>query len=196
MGGRKQRRRYTATNPDRVTEKVRECRFFALQMAEYEKAKDIEKFIYCLSAFLCAFRTIVGRLIGVVETVSGKESKKKLWSRLQSERDIWFLKDVTDLEVHGDGPTVWPKYTVHVLSSVRESHYRGRPRQRFASRFEGRFHPRVESQHVDVQIENWQFEGHPKNLIELCRDSLGELEAIVRKELPGTATKVLSTGPG
>jgi hypothetical protein len=102
---------YRATNPARVGDKINECRFFLAQMADHEKAGDIEKFMYCLSAFLSSFRSGAFRLIGVVHTVRGKTGRDGLLVQLKSKTDIWFLKDRTDLEVHGDGAIVWPRYT-------------------------------------------------------------------------------------
>lgn len=69
-----------AKNPDRVFEKARESRFFLERMAEYEKALDIEKFLYYLSAFLSAFRTTAYRLYGVTEDRSGKPASGSLRS--------------------------------------------------------------------------------------------------------------------
>ncbi len=52
-----------ATNPERVVDKVR------------EQDLDTDKFLYCLSAFLSAFRTISFRLYGVAENRLGKDAK-------------------------------------------------------------------------------------------------------------------------
>jgi len=35
-----------AKNPERVLDKVRECRFFLVQMADYEELLDSEKFLF------------------------------------------------------------------------------------------------------------------------------------------------------
>ncbi len=64
-----------ATNPERVVDKVRECQFFLVQMADCEQDLDTDKFLYCLSAFLSAFRTISFRLYGVAENRLGKDAK-------------------------------------------------------------------------------------------------------------------------
>jgi hypothetical protein len=175
--------RYKATNPARVSDKIKECRFFLVQTAEHEKAQDTEKFMFCLSAFLSSFRTAVYRLIGVVHKVSGKVARDSLRVQLESKTDIWFLKDRTDLEVHGDGAIVWPRYTMSTLRSMHDSYANEWPHQRFRSRFEDRFRSRFRTQNVKVDIEYWYFDGHHKNLIELCGDSLEELERIFRKEL-------------
>jgi len=56
-----------AKNPDRIVEKIYECRYFLALMADYEEKLDAEKLLYCLSAFLSAFRTSAFRLYGVTE---------------------------------------------------------------------------------------------------------------------------------
>jgi hypothetical protein len=73
-----------ARNPKSVSDKASECRFFLTQMAEYEKQLDTEKFLYCLSAFLSAFRTVAYRLYGVAKSRSGKAASTKTRSRQKS----------------------------------------------------------------------------------------------------------------
>jgi len=64
---------YSGTSiPERVFDKVRECRFFLARMADYESAEDIENFLFCLSAFLSAFRSIAYKLYGVTENYPQK----------------------------------------------------------------------------------------------------------------------------
>ncbi|HEY4776618.1 MAG TPA: hypothetical protein VIH56_03080 [Candidatus Acidoferrales bacterium] len=93
-------------------------------------------------------------------------------------------QNATDLEVHGDGATVWPSYKVSVLSPMHDPRYQGR----FSSRYEkpiGRF----DAQGIQIHITMYRFQGHPKNLIELCRESLNRLEAVIQKGLAASADK-------
>jgi hypothetical protein len=182
---------YKATNPDRVAEKILECRYFLSLMAEHELAMNIEKFMYCVSAYLSSFRTIIYRLAGVTNTCKGKAAQDKLWAQLESREDVWFLKDATDLEVHGDGPKIWQHYTVNVSNSVARGKSGTRlTSRRFVGRFRGgRFSSGNEVHQSRGSTKHWQFEGHPKNLFELCRTSLDEMEALFRKEHPTVTLK-------
>ena len=69
--------RYVAENPERIFDKVRECRFFLTMMADFEK-EDTEKFLFCTSGFLGAFRSVLYRLFGVTRTKSGIATERKL----------------------------------------------------------------------------------------------------------------------
>src|SRR5271169_5913787 len=102
-----------AKNPERVMDKVCECRFFLLQMADHEATLDSEKFLYCLSAFLNSFRTITFRLYGVLENKSGKASARTLLQELNNHADIGFVMSQRDIEVHEDGAEVIQRFTVH-----------------------------------------------------------------------------------
>jgi hypothetical protein len=166
---------HTATNADRIADKARECRFFLVKMAEHEREMDIERLLYCLSAFLSAFRTGIYRSIGVVEQKSGKSAAKKYLDDLYKNPEIKFLKQTTDLEVHGDGPnTPWTEES----SGPWGSRF-GTGTDCFQSHMESRYPESM----VSRQPAGWQFEGHPKNLIQLCHDALEDLEEAIRKAL-------------
>lgn len=162
-----------ATNPERVWDKVRECRFFLIQMAEHEKAKETDKFLYCLSAFLSAFRTIAFRLYGVVQRRFDGAAKHALKNRLHSHAEISFLIERTNVELHEDGVLVFERFTVHGVD-----HF---PREtgRFSGRFRARFGPRLGI--VIHPAEGWQFAENPMNLVELCRDGLEAMESATRE---------------
>jgi len=175
--------RYTATNPDRIADKARECRFFLVQMAEHEERMDIEKFLYCLSAFLSAFRSTIYRSFGVAQTRKGNAAARKFRDDLYKNADIQFLKDTTDLEVHGDGAKVWQEYRVSLTGPTpgrwgRSGGRWGEPKN------EGRLSSRYSSTGGMTQVlrepAGWRFDGHPKNLVELCHDALEAVEAAVR----------------
>src|SRR5437879_302323 len=100
-------KRYSATKPERVIDKVKECHIFFDAMAEHEQMRDTTKFLYSLGGFLISFRSIGYRLYGVVEKQSGKQVKEALEIRLHDHRDIGFLIDRASMEVHGDGVIVW-----------------------------------------------------------------------------------------
>jgi hypothetical protein len=170
---------YSAANPEGVFDKVRECRFFLVLMADYEKVLDTEKFLFCLSAFLSAFRTTAYRLCGVVQTKYGKAHAKIFWKKLLLHTDVRFLKEATDLEVHGDGVRVWQRYAASVGEAIPE---RWTPTfwkdtNRFRSRHES-FYRQVRA---TPQAIDWQFEARPENLIELCNDTLAQMEEMIRQ---------------
>src|SRR6267378_908698 len=96
-----------AKNPERVLDKVRECRFFLVQMADYEELLDSEKFLFCLSAFMSAFR-----LYGVTENRLGEAAKHRLKHQLHGHSEINFLILRTNVELHEDGAVVFQRFTV------------------------------------------------------------------------------------
>ena len=117
-----------AKNPDRVLDKVREARFFLVQMASYEQALDTEKFLYCLNAFISAFRTIAFRLYGVTENLSGPGGKRTLKCQLHGHAEIKFPVERTNVELHEDGVVVFQRYTTQV-SSPEPSRFRSMPQK-------------------------------------------------------------------
>lgn len=151
--------RHRATVAARVFEKVRECHFFLVLMTQHEDADDPERFLFCVSAFLCSFRSIAYKLYGVVEARDGKSAMRALETKLDSNRDINFLRNSRDLEVHGNSVKLWQRFRVSVSDSMRGS--RGS----------------YTSQSVD-----WEFSLYPnRNLIELCLSALAQMECVVRE---------------
>lgn len=178
-----------AKNPERVVDKVRECRFFLTQMTTHEAALDTEKFLYCLSAFLNSFRTITFRLYRVVENKNGRDLARSLLLQLRSHPDIGFVMSQRDIEVHEDGAVVFQRYTVHAADPASDA------KGTFAGRFTSRWGWREGQGVVIRRAAGWQFEGSPKNLIELCHDALEGIEELIRQALktepgspPGRAT--------
>jgi hypothetical protein len=95
--------RYTATQRHRIPEKRRECDFFLNLMDRAVKdGRAIEEFLFFLSAFLSAFRSLEYRATGAVEH-EGTSQPGSFWSMLQADRDMKFVKGISDFEVHGDG---------------------------------------------------------------------------------------------
>jgi hypothetical protein len=135
-----------ATNPDSIVRKLHECRFFLVQMAEHELTLDSEKFQYCLSAFLCSFRTCAYRCYGVTEHKRGKPASRDLRLQLRNHPEIGFLLSRTNVEIHEDGVVVQQLYRTYG-DAVIVRHALG-----------------------------WRFEGNPKNLIELCHDALEAMQ--------------------
>jgi hypothetical protein len=166
-----------ATNPERVLDKVRESRFFLVQMDNHEKALDTEKFLYCLSAFLSAFRTITFRLYGVTEHKHSKEKARLLLSQLKNHPEIGFLMSRRDVEVHEDGAVVFQRFTVHAADPVPQV------MDKYADRFASRFGSRYAQGVVIRRAAGWQFAGNPKNLIELGHDALDAIEVFIRQVL-------------
>lgn len=98
---------YKATRSERIPEKVDECKFFLDMMDAYKDRKPIREFLWYLSAFLCAHRSLSYRLLGVVKHQKGSDDAKKVKEMLHSDRDIEWLRRLRNLEVHGDGVTVF-----------------------------------------------------------------------------------------
>jgi len=82
------RKVYTATNPQRILDKARECRYFLSEMSEHERAGDTDKFMFSLSAFLKSFRSIAYRLYGVTEKQSDRDQMKALEKQLNDHRRL------------------------------------------------------------------------------------------------------------
>lgn len=167
-----------AKNPEGVVEKVRESRFFLVQMADYERALDTEKFLHCLSAFLNAFRTITFRLYGVTKHKHGKDAALTLLRQLKNHAEIGFLMSRRDVEVHADGVVVHQRYSVHAADPVPWAV------DRYADRFASRFGSRYTQGGIVVRrAAGWQFAENPKNLIELGHDALEAIEVFIRLAL-------------
>lgn len=188
---------YKATNPDRIFDKVRESQYFLVLMVDHEKALDTEKFLFCLSAFLSAFRTAIFRLYGVIEYQHGQAARKALKNSVENTTDVSFLKNATDLEVHGDGVIVRQRYSVDNMPVAASVSGRLRSKfdmNRFGPSFESRYHkaPRAPQAVIgSSQPVDWQFEERPGNLIALCHDALNQLEEIVKQAImadPGLAS--------
>jgi len=156
-----------ATKPEGIFEKARECRFFLARMADYESVAELESFLFCLSAFLSAFRTVGNRLQGVAGKKYDKHARESLELQLENHPRIGFLFDVRDVEVHGDGTTIWPRFRIVGAGASKPGP------------LELHFFPRMAS---DVRVIGFHFEGRPdQNLIEFCHDALNEFEDLIRK---------------
>jgi hypothetical protein len=171
-----------ASIPERVFDKVRECRFFLARMADYERTGEVENFLFCLSAFLSAFRSIAYRLYGVTENQRGKAAKVTLRKELHAHPQVGFLISRSNVEVHEDGVKVWQRYNVSVGDSTSD---RWPPRwdhrtERWPPRFQARFQRSVQTQ---VTVVDWQFEGYHSNLTKLCHDALNEMETFIKQNI-------------
>lgn len=182
----------SARNPQRVQDKVREAHFFLVEMATYERAFETEKFLYCLSAFMSAFRTIAFRLYGVTENLKGAAAKNALRKQLHDHLDIKFLIERTNVELHEDGVVVFQRYHASVSSS--ESLPWGRHLGRRGERFHSRFGSRYSETVIVRQPAGWQFAGSSKNLIELCHDGLEAMEGFFRQVLATNSQKQDQSG--
>lgn len=147
---------YEATNPQTIISKFRECRFFLTLMADYEKT-DPEKFSFCVSAFLCAFRSIQTKLLQVVEKQHGPVAHDTLNQKLRAHVEIKFLTERRNLEIHGDGV---PLYKLQMLSPEDLNQSKTRVR-------------------IDPNILSWRIDNHPENPIVLFHNALNVLEQIV-----------------
>jgi hypothetical protein len=172
-----------AKKPEGVLEKVRECRFFLVQMTTHEAALDTEAFLSNLSAFLNAFQTAAFRLYGVTENRNGKDASLALQSQLRRHPEIGFLMSQRNVEVHEDGATVHQWFTVHV-GDVSVPSLWGPQLGQNTDWLPSSFGSRSGQGVVIRRAAGWQFAGSPKNLIELCHDTLDAMEGFIRQALP------------
>lgn len=163
-----------AKSPERLSDKVRECKFFLARMGDYERAEEHENFLYCLSAFLAAFRSATFRLRGVVSSQKDRKSARALTGQLKAHLQIGFLLRVSHVEMHLDGVRVWRRFNINVGDSLPSRWNHGE--DRWSERFKERYPTNV------VTTQDWQFEGNPTNLMELCHDALVELEDAIRQQ--------------
>jgi hypothetical protein len=153
---------HQATNPQAIISKFRECRFFLTLMADYEKT-DPEKFSFCVSAFLCAFRSLQFKLLDVVKKQQGEAAHSTIKRKLDTHTEINFLTKRRNLEIHGDGV---PLYQLRMLYPEDLKQDRTPVR-------------------IDPNILSWRIDDHPENPVVLFHNTLNALEQIVRE------TKVL-----
>ena len=172
------RKNYTANDPKQVVYKLNECRYFLDQMDAHDRAGEIEKFKYVLSAFLKSFRSIGYRLCGVTKNTA-------LLNQLKAHPGIAFLYDKANLEVHGDGPTIWKRFNVEVADTLQErwsTRWHSRVLNRWMPRYQSRFNSVVQTQ--VVVGTDWQFSDHSSNLLTLCRNGFVEMESAVKQNIP------------
>lgn len=179
------RKIYIATNPQRIFDKARECRYFLSEMSEHERAGDTDKFMFSLSAFLKSFRSIAYRFYGVTEKQSDREQMKALEKQLNDHPQIGFLIDRANLEVHGDGAVIWKRFNISVPDDMQQK-YPPRFQSRFGdpTRWMPRFRFRFEPAAVQTQTvvgSDWLFAGNSHGLLELCRNGLDQIEELVKK---------------
>jgi hypothetical protein len=170
-----------AKTPERVYDKIKECHFFVARMADYEQSADApEHFLYCVSAFLSAFRTVAYRLYGVTKTQRGKAAQVALRDHLHAHSQIGFLLSKSNVEIHEDGVRVWQRYKLNIGDSMqwRGSSRWNRNNDRWSSQVEGRYPVQT-----IVTVKDWQFEGNQSNLIILCCDALAGMENFVQVEV-------------
>lgn len=173
---------YEATKPEYVFAKLNECKFFLGLMGEYRQKIETERqqrlpaeFLYYISAYLSAFRSTAYRLIDVVRHRDASKGRA-LGRQLRSHSDIECIRDISNLEMHGDGVVIWPRFKIVLPPSAPE------PRSRYGSRFGGRYN-RWNEAGVIVQVIDWRFSTRPENLVDLCDRALGELEKLVSQSV-------------
>jgi len=170
-----------ARTPERVYDKVRECRFFIARMADYEHDhRNPDHFLHCVSAFLSAFRALRYRLYGVTRLQRGKSAQVALRNQLDVHPQIGFLLSISNAEMHEDGARVLQRFTVDLGDSIprRWSSRWSQIEERWSSQFKDRFPVQT-----SVTVKDWQFEGNQSNLIVLCNDALDAMETFVRQNI-------------
>ncbi|HKV24659.1 MAG TPA: hypothetical protein VJN93_08725 [Candidatus Acidoferrum sp.] len=176
---------YAATNPQRVLDKVRECRYFLAEMSAHESAEETDRFWFSLSAFLKSFRSIAYRMYGVTETQTDRDQMKALERQLNAHPRIGFLIDSANLEVHGDGAVIWKRYNISIPESMQKHRPRLSPRFGDATRWKRLASP-FEPVAVQTQMvvgTDWQFAGNSASLLELCHIALDEIKDLVIKSI-------------
>ncbi len=175
--------RYEATIPQHVFGKLDECRFFLGLLAKYRQKIDTGgqqhlpiEFLHYVSAYLSAFRCAAYRLIGVVRHKDRAEGRR-VRDQLRSDKDIEFVRDISNLEMHGDGVTIWPRYRVHVPPLSIPNRW-SRNDDKYRSRFD-----KWKNSGMVVQVIDWRFSTRPENVVELCNRALAELEKVIQQEL-------------
>jgi|SRR6267142_3022648 len=174
---------YEATNPQHVFGKLDECKFFLGLLAGYRQRLDTEKqqrlpteFLHFVSAYLSAFRCAAYRLIGVVRHKDLAEGRR-VRDQLRSHTDIEFVRDISNLETHGDGVTIWPRYRVDVPVPSISNRWEKKD-DRYRSRFD-----KWKNSGMVVQVIDWRFSTRPENVVELCDRALAELEKVIHQEI-------------
>ncbi len=166
-------------NQARVWEKLRESRFFLTLMRDYEG--DPEKFGFCLSAFLSAFRSIAYRLARYTKITQGVQARNGLMALLGSQPDIAFLTQARNVEVHEDGVVISRMFSYSFADSDPE---------RWRSRWDpwpNRWESRPGPPQVQLRHRWWQFANRTaQDLVDLCSACLNETEEIVRQTLAST----------
>jgi hypothetical protein len=181
---------HTASNPNRVLDKVQECRRALATMEQIEGAGNEQEFLDSLAHFLESFRTVSQRLYGVVKHQSGELRMKALKAQLNDHPRIGFIIDRAILETHGDGAMIWRRFNVSVCDDMQErwparwESAWGVHTVRWPPRFRSRFHPTVQTH--SIVGKDWQFAERPANLLELCRNGLDDLEDLVRQNISVT----------
>lgn len=111
--------------------------------------------------------------MGVVRSRDGVDARR-LRDQLHSHVDIEFVRDMSDLEMHGDGVVVWPpQYRIDIPQSIPE-----RWQSRYLDRSRSRYERRNMSGAV-MQIVDWRFYRRPENIVELCERAVVELKKFI-----------------
>jgi hypothetical protein len=173
--------KYEATDPKRVWDKFRDCQQILCEMRGHEEAKDTDKLMRSLSAFLSEFRTTTNRLIGVVKNQHGEMAGTKLWKQIKTHSEIRFLIDRANEEIHGDGALVWPRFRIDVPLPMRERW----PSKLSVARWRTeRWTPKwPTAPRVVKEVNDWRFQQRPENIVALCGHALLELENLIRQAL-------------
>lgn len=160
-----------AKNPQRVLDKIEECRFFWVKMCDSADAENPQELLYFLSAFMAAFRTTVYRLYGVTKHLLDESTKEDLQRRVEQHPEVSFLVNSTHCEIHGDGPTIFRQFIV-------------RPEPGFpsrlgeAKRYGGTYY---RAGVIITERNGWQFVGHRKEILQLCREGREAIEQFARE---------------
>src|SRR5258706_3546680 len=173
--------KYEATDPKRVWDKFRDCEHILGEMRVHEEARDTDKLMRSLSAFLSEFRTTTNRLIGVVKNQLGTEASDKLWAQIKAHSEISFLIDRANEEIHGNGALVWPRFRIDGPLPMRERWPSNLSVARWRTE---RLTPKwPTAPRVIKKVNDWRFQQRPENIVALCGYALLELENLIRQAL-------------
>ena len=174
-------RKYQATDPKRVWDKLRDCKDILREMATHQDEKDTDKLMRSLGIFLSEFRTTANRVTGVMKTQYGEVAGRNLWTQLQSHAEIAFLIDRANCETHGDGAVVLPRFRIEGPLPMRERW----PSNLSAARFRTERYPPKwpTAPRVIKKPNDWRFHERPENIVALCRCALLELQNLIGQAL-------------
>jgi len=177
-------RRKTPISPRRVFKKVAACRFFLEQMQQHEDEEN--EFTYCLSAFLAALQSVAW-----LTPMADPKLRSEIDQLVENHPDLKYLLNARHAELHRDGVSITMSFGSSLGTQPRGFRF---PSSRFHSRFEGRlarsrFHPLwAQSIYQPRYCHTWRFRDYPmENILQICRDCLDILEALVARTFPRAA---------
>jgi len=176
------KRKRKLITPQRVLNKVEECRFFLRCMEQHEQ--EPEEFGYYVSAFLSALKT-VEYLTPIAARQHQARVRKEIHQLKGARPDLNYLLNARDAEVHQEGVAL--VMTFNSPTQLQEPGFVFRS-ARFRGRFEGRFRsgfrlPKLKTIYEPVYRDRWWFRDFLAPVVGVCRNCLDALEGLVNRTL-------------